>query len=182
MIIQTPRMELISCNPHILEDAIEGDQQLSMRLNARVPSKWTSFGSKVFQYVLEKIRTNPEASIWWTYFPILIKERVLIGNCGYKGAPDEKGIVEIGYEVSTEYRSQGFGTEIALALIQHAFTFPEVKSVTAHTLAEESASTRVLEKCGMVKVAELSDRLDGQIWKWNIGLESTTYSVIAESL
>lgn len=172
MTIQTPRLKLVSCTEKILVDAIDGDQQLGKTLNAGVPTKWTSFGSKVFQYILEKVRLDPEASIWWTYFPILIKEKVLIGNCGYKGAPDEDGIVEIGYEVSTEYQSRGFGTEIALALIQQAFTFPAVKSVIAHTLAEESASTSVLEKCGMVKVSELNNQLGGQIWKWKIELES----------
>jgi hypothetical protein len=38
--------------------------------------------------------------------------------------------------------------------------------VVAHTLAEESASTTVLERCGFVRVGELVDETEGRIWRW----------------
>ena len=42
--------------------------------------------------------------------------------------------------------------------------------VIAHTLAETSPSTSVLERCGFSKVDELVDPDDGPIWRWEISL------------
>ena len=166
--MQTNRLQLICGSSQILKAAIESNMKLASALNVQVPSNWTSFGTKVFHYVLEKIERNNAEPEWWTYFPILKREQILVGCCGYKGSPDENGIVEIGYEVAPDLRNRGFATEIANALIQHAFYDEKVESIIAHTLAETNASTRVLEKCGMIKVSELSDKLEGQIWRWKI--------------
>jgi len=164
--IQTNRLRLICGDNKILTAATQSNLKLASVLNVHVPPNWTSFGTKVFHFVLDKIELNNAKPEWWTYFPILKKEHTLIGCCGYKGAPDENGIVEIGYEVAPDHRNCGLATEIANALIKHALNDMSVKSVMAHTLAETNASTRVLEKCGMKKVAELSDNLEGQIWRW----------------
>ena len=37
--------------------------------------------------------------------------------------------------------------------------------VTAHTLAEENASTTVLGKCGFTRTAQLRES-DGDVWRW----------------
>src|SRR5262245_40539137 len=71
-----------------------------------------------------------------------------IGNCGFKGPPTSDGRVEIAYGVDEAYRGRGYATEAALGLAGYAFTAGGVEVVQAHTLPEESASTRVLRKSG----------------------------------
>ena len=93
---------------------------------------------------------------------------MLVGNCGYKGPP-KNGVVEIGYEVAESYRGMGLATEMAKALIEFAFSHPEVKSIIAHTLPFENHSVSVLRKCGFEYISEINDPEDGVIWKWELG-------------
>lgn len=53
-------------------------------------------------------------------------------------------------------------------LIQNAFLEKQVKSILAHALGQENPSTKVLQKCGFEKVAELTDPDEGLIWKWEL--------------
>jgi [ribosomal protein S5]-alanine N-acetyltransferase len=164
--IETANLEMIPCTKEILEAAIEADNQLAGYLKVIVPDSWTEFGTGPLKYCLEKLRSENEQG-WWTYFPIHKKDNTLVGSGGYKGKPVE-GMVEIGYEIALAYRNKGLATEFAKALIDHAFSFPDIHTVTAHTLAEVNPSTKVLSKCGFIKVDEINDPDDGLIWKWEL--------------
>jgi RimJ/RimL family protein N-acetyltransferase len=105
------------------------------------------------------------------YFVIHRDDDRLIGNCGFKGAPNAEGMVEIGYAIAPAYEGRGYATEVAQGLTDRAFASPYVKMVDAHTLAEENASTSVLRKIGMKWVEEIIDPEDGKIWHWRITRE-----------
>jgi RimJ/RimL family protein N-acetyltransferase len=92
----------------------------------------------------------------------------IIGQCGFKGPPTAKGIVEIAYGVDAEHQGQGYATEAAAALVKFAFESRRVRVVCAHTLPEPNASTRVLSKCGFTKVGEVIDPDDGVVWRWEL--------------
>jgi len=62
---------------------------------------------------------------------------------------------EFGYLLARAHWRQGLGTEIARALVALAFSLPEVRRVSATCDAENVASARVLEKCGLVRTALL---------------------------
>ena len=166
--IDTPRLRLVGCDEQILEAVLNGRESLSQILEAEVPDRWTEFGTAPFRYVLEKIRTDRSENNWWTWLPILREENILIGSGGYKGSPDEEGVIEIGYEIMPACRNLGLATEMAGGLTDHAFTDARVKQVIAHTLAHENPSTRVLTKCGFIKIRELELGNDGLVWKWAI--------------
>lgn len=89
-----------------------------------------------------------------------------IGTCGFKGPPDTSGAVEIAYAVDAEQRGRGYATEAAAALTNYAIAGGAVRLVRAHTLPERNASTRVLTKCGFVKVGAVEDPDDGHVWRW----------------
>ncbi len=166
--MKSNRLKLINCDRAILEKALEGDEVLATFLNINIPEKWSVFGSSIFEYVLKEIKENPDTQQWMTYFPILKDSNTLIGTCGYKGIPNEEGMVEIGYEVAETYRNQGYATEMAQLLIEQAFEQATVKKVQAHTLAEENASVSVLKKCSFIFIEALEDPEDGSIWKWEL--------------
>jgi len=170
-----PRIHLINCDSQILNQILEGNATLAKGLNINVPTNWSEYGTPIFKYSLEKIVLNPESKIWWTYLPVEIKTNTLIGSCGYKGPPNELGMVEIGYEVAEEKRNRGFATEIAQLLIQQAFLDDSVRTIQAHTLAEENASTKVLRKCNFKFIQEVDDEEDGKVWKWELFRDASTY-------
>ena len=165
---KTTRLSLIPANKLILQTLLQSDEALARLLSINIAKKWAEFGRAIFQYSLDKIEVEPSEENWWMYLVIYREENRLIGNGGFKGKPDENGCVEIGYSIAPAYRNQGFATEMAQGLIAHAFSFPLVKKVVAHTLAEVNASGAVLQKCGMKRVGELDDLEDEWIWKWEL--------------
>ena len=160
------RLKLINCNEEILRAVLAGDESLAKALQAEVPANWSEFGTPAFQYALEQVQPHPETAPWWTYLPVLESENILVGSGGYKGPPDNHGWVEIGYEISSPFRSRGLATEMSQQLVDQAFQDPNVKGVCAHTLAEMNASCRVLEKSGFTMVQEIEDEDEGKIWRW----------------
>ena len=62
---------------------------------------------------------------------------------------------------------------MARKLVDLASTSAAVKQVVAHTLPETNASTRVLEKVGMVFAGEVMDPDDGRVWRWHVDVGSS---------
>lgn len=166
--IETQRLKLINCNLQILNVIFEGNQALANALQISVSDNWATFGEQPFRYTDNKLKDFPEDAIWWTYLILHKKNNTLIGSCGYKGKPDENGMIELGYEIKVAYRNKGLATEAAKALIENAFKNENVKIASAHTLAEENASVKVLRKCGLQFVDEIFDKEDGNLWFWKL--------------
>ncbi len=164
--MNTNRLRLVACDEKLLEVILLGDAQLSKELGIIIPPQWSEFGMVIFEYTLTQIRENPHHIGWYAYLPIETMTNTLLGTCGYKGGPDENGMVEIGYEVAKDFRNQGYASEITKMLISHAFSDERVQHIQAHTLAEKNASVRVLEKNGFRFIEEKEDEEDGKIWKW----------------
>ncbi|PSB01075.1 GNAT family N-acetyltransferase [Merismopedia glauca] len=120
------------------------------------------------KWALESLETGKVTPEWGTYMFIHNGDQALIGIGGYYGLPTEGGIVEIGYGIAPSYRCRGYATQSAQWLIKQAFSNDEIKAVWAHTLPNFNASTRVLEKCGMKKIAEVLDEEHGMVWQWEI--------------
>jgi RimJ/RimL family protein N-acetyltransferase len=62
------------------------------------------------------------------------------------------GGTELGYRLYPAFWGRGFATEGARALIESAFERQHVDRVVATTMADNTGSWRVLEKCGMRRV------------------------------
>lgn len=93
---------------------------------------------------------------------------MVIGFGGYKGPPDEAGVVEIGYSIAPDFRGRGLATEAVGELIRHAFGEDGITGVRAHTLPAVNASTRVLQKSGFSKIGEVKDPNERLVWRWEI--------------
>ena len=110
-----------------------------------------------------------------------------VGSAGFKGPPDNEGVVEIAYAVEPEHQGRGFATEAATALVGYALSCDRVRTVRAHTLPQANASTRVLSKCGFQHVGEVMDPEDGLVWRWELDrhrppLTGASPGVIARNL
>ena len=90
---------------------------------------------------------------------------------GFKGPPIDHS-VEIGYAVAPSRQGTGVATAATRELSSRART-AGVRVVVAHTLAESSASTSVLERCGFAQIATTSDPDDPDgpaVWRWEARL------------
>lgn len=165
---ESKNLYIIPADIPTLEAALKGDDHLQKYLNIKVPKNWSAFGPGALKHSLDKLKENASESGWWSYLPVHKNDNTLIGLCGFKGSPNQDGMVEIGYEISEAYRLQGYATELAEALISHAFSYPQINKVQAHTLGSENASSKVLSKCGFKKMEEILDKDHGVIWRWEI--------------
>ncbi|HZY95450.1 MAG TPA: GNAT family protein [Candidatus Bathyarchaeia archaeon] len=62
---------------------------------------------------------------------------------------------EIGYILKETARGQGYATEAASIIVDYLFLSRNLERVQAHTVAENSASHKVLERIGFKKEGEL---------------------------
>lgn len=80
---------------------------------------------------------------------LVLRDGLVVGECGTHGGPDADGAVEIRYGIAPAERGQGMATETCAALSAWLLAQPGVDRVTARThAAGNPASRRVLERCG----------------------------------
>ena len=168
--LYSKRLHFINTDLEMVDKIIEGRKMLADFLKVNVSEEWDEFETAPYHNVRDQLKINPDEAPWWMWLAVLQEENLLIGQCGYKGPPKD-GMVEFGYAVVPAYRGIGLATEIAAVLIDHAFSFPEITHVIAHTLAEENASVKILRKCGLQFISEIHDPEDGLIWQWSLKKE-----------
>lgn len=157
--IQTNRLEIIPATPALVHAALEGHAALASELGAAVPPSWPPeyLDADSLNFTLARFAEGADQMGWWLHFVVLrpgIEPRTLIGSAGFCGRPTLEGDVEVGYGIVSDRRRQGFATEVVRGLVAHAFSYPAVRRVIAHTLPELTPSIGVLEKCGFQQVAE----------------------------
>jgi RimJ/RimL family protein N-acetyltransferase len=74
-------------------------------------------------------------------------EDAFVGACGYRDCGDASAL-ELGYWIGEPYWNQGYATEAARAVIDHAFTEGGLSALSGGCRVTNTASRRVLEKCG----------------------------------
>lgn len=102
----------------------------------------------------------------WTAF-LVTEADVPVGTCAFVGPPRE-GVVEIAYYTFKGNEGKGIATRMGRHLIEIARKHDPSVVITAHTLPLPGASTRVLEKLGLVLRDFREDPQDGPIWVWRL--------------
>ena len=168
--MKTKNLELLPQTPKHILALMEGteayERSSGFKLAEGVREFFTS--AAVSEEFLARLKGAPVADPWCLFgFAVLhTGDHLIIGSCGFKGAPGADGIAEIGYGIVPGYCGRGFATEAAQALVAYALESGRVRTVRAHTLREPNASTRVLAKCGFRCIGEVTDPDDGLVWRW----------------
>lgn len=91
----------------------------------------------------------------YAFWLILRKnDRVIVGSADFKGIPDERGAVEIGYGLGKAFEHNGYMTEAVKSMCDWALRQSGVVAVIAETDRDGLASQRILEQCGFDKYDE----------------------------
>jgi len=90
-----------------------------------------------------------------------------VGTCAFTSAP-KANVVEIAYFTIPGHEGRGVATSMAGRLVSLARTSAPEVAVTAHTLPQENASTRILRKLGFVLTGPMHHAEDGPIWVWRL--------------
>lgn len=160
-------IEIVPCSSGHIEKLVAGAEAFLAEYGLHVMDEYLPFPGAL-EYTLDLMQAEQVWHPWLPYLFLFRPEQAVVGFGGFKAVPGPDRVVEIGYSVAPSYQNKGVATFAARQLIEVAFTSGLVDCVHAHTLAEPSASTRVLEKCGMTKTEELVDPDDGVLWRWEI--------------
>ena len=160
--ITTQRLTLTACPLQVARAASGGKRQLETLIGAHVDDEWLDEdGRGLLSYYDYQLRDDPDMIGWGLWLIMHNSDRVVFGSAGFKGKPDEDGMIEIGYGIAPRYRRQGYTFEAAQGLVNWGFEHPEVKRITAECLPENAGSARILEKLGMTKTG-----FQGGYLKW----------------
>ena len=96
-----------------------------------------------------------------------VSQNQVVGTCAFKGAP-KHGKVEIAYATLEEFQNQGIGGMMCDQLVKLAKQTDPKVIVTARTLRETGYSTRILEKNGFKKTADILDHDEAPVWEWTL--------------
>lgn len=176
MAIETIRLQLIPYTPEQLLSLIDDVPEFEKKTGFIAAKGLRDFiiSDEVSPAWIQKLRASSGPDPWTYGFAVVHREsRSVVGNAGFKGPPDEQGMVEIAYGIVPDYEGRGYATEAAALLVRFASGNSEVRLIRAHTLPTTNASTRVLTKCGFDKIGEVVDPDDGLVWRWERGKEVT---------
>lgn len=109
--------------------------------------------------------THGAESPWFGYLVQDDQTTDIVGVCSFKGVPVQ-GVVEIAYFTFPGYEGQGWGGDMATALVDLALGEDAIETVIAYTLAEENPSTKILKRLGFEHTGTLEDPEEGSIWQW----------------
>ena len=101
------------------------------------------------------------AQYGWGYWALEERDsRALIGLCGMMHVPFEAFFtpaVEISWRLSTRWQGKGLAREAAGAVVRFGFESIGLDRIVSFTVASNTASWRLMERLGMLKIGELEN-------------------------
>ncbi len=159
-VLTTARLDLIPATADMMRAEAAGHIIFESAINARIPELWPPEGNddQTLAFFLGLLDGHPER-VGWVVWYIVLREndsspRTLVGSCGFKGEPDEMGTVELGYAIVDNFQRRGYASEAVAALVEWAFSHPEVTCVVGQVMWDNVPSLKVVGKLGFVRVGD----------------------------
>lgn len=169
-ILITDRLELIPITLDVVEAVFRDDRRAVEEITgAQVPSKWPgrTLIERAFSADLGCIRADPARRLWGDRLmisrPIEGGDRRVVGSVVFHGAPDDEGVVEVGYGVEQSSQGKGYGSEATCAAVRWAMEQPGVRVITAATFSWHTASVKILRRAGLVPAGWRDHELLGEM-------------------
>lgn len=146
-----------------LERMLNGDiASVGDEVGVRLPGWWMEERDWLLRTRLRQIQGDP-ASEPWLLRPIAMREAEpeAIGLINFHGPPDDRGFVEVGYELRPEFRGQGYAIEAVRALFDWAARERGIRRFRAGIAPGNERSINLVTKLGMRRVGAQWDEDDG---------------------
>lgn len=136
-------------------------------LSVRIGGDWFEGPQNWMRLRIRQLKEDPALGRWLLHAMVLHRAdrgepaRAMVGHCGYHGAPDESGMVEIGYQVAPPYRRRGYAIEAVRGLVANAFAHEGVTRVRASIRPDNEPSLSLTAQLGFRRNGEQMDEIDG---------------------
>lgn len=120
---------------------------------------------------VQDVRENPENIRW--YFRMIVdrSRNVAVGSVSFHGAPDERGMVEIGIGIAEPEQGNGYASEALFGMWNWAAHQPDVKYLRYTVSPENAASMAIIKKFEFPQIGEQIDEEDGLELIFEISVE-----------
>jgi len=89
--------------------------------------------------------------LFYTFWIVIDKtSEIIVAELGFKGIPNNKGEIEIGYGTMPDQQGKGYMTEAVAGMIQWAAGRADVEYILAETDENNYASIRIVQKNGFI--------------------------------
>jgi [ribosomal protein S5]-alanine N-acetyltransferase len=149
-----PEPEAVRLVP-ISEDGSPVEAELDLPLVAR-----ETLAATALNY-----RRSGFAKPWSGY--LAVRGNACVGACGFR-SPPARNRVEIAYFTFPAHEGRGIATLMARALVEIARRADSTLLITALTLPQESASTRILRNLHFTCIGTVEHPEDGAVWEWHL--------------
>jgi RimJ/RimL family protein N-acetyltransferase len=112
-------------------------------------------------YRVPQVLADPTVNPWLLRLAVERATSTIVGLAGFHGAPDDRGMLEIGYSTLPAHRRRGHGREMATTLWAAATEHPAVRVLRATVEPGNEASLAIIRGAGLVHVGEQQDPEDG---------------------
>ncbi|CAB4727688.1 MAG: GNAT family N-acetyltransferase [Actinobacteria bacterium] len=114
-----------------------------------------------WQYRTRQAVESPADLPWITGLLVDVDSGAVVGKAGFHAAPDDDGLVEIGYAVDPACRRRGYARAAFALMLDRARRSPEVRTFRATVSPGNTASRTLIEPFGLLHVGEQWDDEDG---------------------
>ena len=154
--LETGRLKIIPLELPQLKLLLAGTPVLEKALGLAASAQELDEPARAAMASLAKSAARAPASYpWMTNWQIILKERnIAVGSACFMAVPDDAGLVEIGYGIPPIFQRRGYMTEALEALCGWALRQPGVGAVAAESEPANTASRRVLKKCGFLPCSD----------------------------
>ena len=158
-----PKVRIVHLSPDALAALAAGDIAAA---DARSPvplSQWLVSDEAIgtWKYRARQVVETPEDVEWVTGVIWSVPMRCVVGKAGFHAAPDDEGMVEVGYAVDPAYRRQGYARASLLAMLARALADSDVRTFRASVSPDNAASLALIAQLPFVEVGEQWDDEDG---------------------
>ena len=165
--IVTERLILIPMTLSMVNALLQGRKEVFETRGISFHTDWPRQDTMDILGFLKDVMKNTEEASGFDIWMVMQKDGMLvIGDAGFKGAPDESGSIEIGFGLVEEAQKQGYGYEVAQSLLEWASRQENVNVVVADCLLDNIGSMKILSRCGMREV-----RRDDAYIYWEKGVK-----------
>src|SRR5882724_12779793 len=148
--VETDRLVILPLNYEQLDLYLQANGRLEKLLHLKDQGRVIAPDVKemVTAFTLPKIKkAGPANYLFFTFWIVVEKKsRAIVAELGFKGEPNEKGEVEIGYGTMPGQRGKGFMTEAVGGMINWARSQSGIKYILAETEEKNTASVKIVQK------------------------------------
>jgi ribosomal-protein-alanine N-acetyltransferase len=124
-----------------LANALWGDDRVTRLIGGPFSERWIAD-----RLALEIATQDAHGFSYWPVFRL--SDDAHVGCAGLRPVPGTERVLELGFHLRPEHWSQGYATEAALAVVEHAFASGLADKLVAGHHPRNDGSRRVLERLG----------------------------------